>query len=120
MRWLVRVWDILLWWFLPKRRWTWQRLDDFPQLLRERIVYLIGEEEALWQAAFQCPCRCGAILQLNLLRDERPCWAVILPSSGSITIRPSVSKLTGCKSHFLITRGQIIWAKTLRPASSNY
>ncbi|WP_410688422.1 DUF6527 family protein [Chitinophaga filiformis] len=57
-----------------------------------------------------CPCGCGKILYLNLLRDYAPYWAY--KTEGKIiSLSPSVHRTVGCKSHFFITDGKLIWCR---------
>ena len=129
MRWLVALW---LWvWgivsFLPRwllARWlAWKpqffrrkpklyrvaRVDEFPDSLESHKVYLSGEGEHLWAAAMICPCGCCEVIELNLLKKVRPCWSVVEPPDGSISLMPSVWRQKGCKSHFFVRNGRIDW-----------
>jgi len=75
-------------------------------------VYLVGENGDEWVAAFICPCGCKQVINLNLLEYEgRPVWKVQEDSRGRASIVPSVWRHVGCKSHFIIRDGEIIWCK---------
>ncbi len=50
---------------------------------------------------FICPCGCGDLVILSMLEDTSPCWKVI----DKNTIRPSINRIVGCRSHFEITNG---------------
>lgn len=63
----------------------------------------------------QCPCGCGDLLSLNLMTSQRPYWTLKWHSDGTVSVIPSVHKITGCRSHFFIIRSSIIWA-----GDSNY
>jgi hypothetical protein len=84
-------------------------VDDLPDELRQRIVYLAGEGRHLWCAALVCPCGCGEVIRLNLLKDARPCWGVNEHPDGTVSIQPSVWREKGCRSHFFVRRGMINW-----------
>ena len=82
---------------------------ELPDRLNAGIVYLVGEDEYLWFAAMICPCGCGSTLHMNLMPHSRPRWKVIKHDDGSVTLAPSISRLTGCHSHFFLRRSRIVW-----------
>lgn len=45
-----------------------------------------------------CPCGCNEVITLNTLADTKPCWSI----QGN-SIKPSINRIVGCKSHFTIT-----------------
>jgi hypothetical protein len=79
-------------------------VEDFPDVLKPNKVYLAGEANHYWGAALLCPCGCGETIQLNLLKEVRPCWKVKRNSKGAVTILPSIWRRNGCKSHFFCAR----------------
>jgi hypothetical protein len=95
-------------WFHPPYRIKYE--SDFPQVLRRRTIYVIGEHDYPWLLAFECPCGCKATIQLNLLNEATPKWKFqIFPENDKIDVTPSVCRNIGCKSHFFIRNGKIIW-----------
>lgn len=82
-----------------------------PSNLKERTLYVVTEDGVPWQAALICPCGCGENLDLNLLTDERPCWRVSVGPDGAASLAPSVWRTEGCRSHFFVREGEIVWAK---------
>jgi hypothetical protein len=117
---------VFLWWiwsvvtFIP--RWAWSKLfkkqpalyrasqvEEFPDSLKPLTVYLAGELGNLWAAAMLCPCGCGEKIELNLLKQVRPCWSAEQHADRSITLMPSVWRQKGCRSHFFVRRGRIDW-----------
>jgi Family of unknown function (DUF6527) len=88
---------------------TYEVVDDVPEELKPRRVYLVGEGKNLWAAAMVCPCGCNEKIELNLLKGTRPCWHAEPHGDGLVTLSPSVWRKKGCKSHFILQRGQIIW-----------
>jgi hypothetical protein len=84
-------------------------VQEFPDKLDRAMVYLAGEGYNLWAAAMICPCGCGDVIELNLLKRARPCWGVQEHSDGTITLAPSVWRQKGCRSHFILRRGRIDW-----------
>lgn len=99
------------------RLWPWRKLrlyhfirvEEFPDNLEKTKVYLAGEGENLWAAAMVCPCGCGDLIELNLLKQARPCWNVRLHSEGTVSLTPSVWRQKGCRSHFWLRSGRIDW-----------
>ncbi|WP_394339847.1 DUF6527 family protein [Mucilaginibacter conchicola] len=55
-----------------------------------------------------CPCGCKQILYTNLIEDHHPFWKYKL-NGKTISLRPSIDRLVGCRSHFFLTDGKIIW-----------
>jgi hypothetical protein len=84
-------------------------VEEFPHKLDRATVYLAGENNNLWAAAMICPCGCGDVIELNLLKQARPCWSVREHSDGTLTLAPSVWRQKGCRSHFILRRGRIDW-----------
>ena len=77
MNWLKRQWLRLWRWFRPAEApFGTALVDELPDEPSPCTVYIAGEGRHLWCAAFVCPCGCGEIIRLNLLKDARPCWGV--------------------------------------------
>lgn len=110
IRWLKRAWKWAHGLFRRgPRPWATVTVTDPPEEPRPDTVYLVGEGEYLWFAAFLCPCGCGELVQLNLLPDSRPRWSASRHPDGTVSVSPSVSRLAGCRSHFFLRRGLIDW-----------
>ena len=77
-------------------------IDDIPEIISRHVVYVLGSQNKYWALAFLCPCDCGAVIQLNLLKRTYPKWEFTINQQMEITIYPSVWRKTGCKSHFII------------------
>ena len=84
-------------------------LEELPDALHASKVYIIGEGEYQWIAAMIFPCGCGATLQLGLMPEQRPRWKVTEHRNGSVSLHPPVWRLRGCRSHFWLKHGKIIW-----------
>jgi hypothetical protein len=84
-----------------------------PEIFDERTIYVIGKPEP-WLVAFNCPCGCNSIIQLNLLQNAKPKWRLLENSKGRITISPSVWRTEGCKSHFFVRKSKIDWVGSRR------
>jgi hypothetical protein len=89
-----------------------QKVDHIPLNLLPDLIYVIGDDECNWLAAIRCPCGCDELIQLSLVRDARPSWRVAVERGGAATLLPSVWRTTGCKSHFIIYKGRLIWCSS--------
>lgn len=96
-----------------RKRFTFARVEDLPEILREGVVYLVGDTPEPWSASLICPCGCGATISLSLMPHDKPSWQVKL-TGAAITLRPSIWRTKGCKSHFIIRGGRVYWARELR------
>lgn len=101
-----RFWNWL--WGRPTRFRT-KREPDIPETFENQTIYLVGEAEHIWAAAFLCPCGCGETVQLSLLKDARPRWHIVEHKDGTVSLSPSVWRTKGCRSHFFVRLGQIDW-----------
>lgn len=94
--------------FFFKKRYTYKQIGVEPSLIRNNVIYIVEEGTEAETLIFKCPCGCEAVIYLNLLKDTRPVWEYNFKRKR-ITITPSVWRTKGCKSHFIITRGEVIW-----------
>ena len=90
-------------------RYRFSRVIDLPDSPKALIVYVAGQGSHAWGAALLCPCGCGERIDLNLLKQVRPCWTLEEHPDGTISLMPSVWRQKGCKSHFFVRRGKIDW-----------
>lgn len=110
MKWLKRLWHDLWNWFSPApQALRTLKVEDLPDVLDVRAIYLVGEGNYLWFAALVCPCGCAETIFLNLLSGQRPCWRIECHSDGTVSLCPSIWRIRNCHSHFFIRRGQIEW-----------
>lgn len=99
-------------WFSPgEPAWKAYLLDDLPRQPRKHHVYLVVEDGHVWQVAMVCPCGCGDLIQLCVLPETSPSWAVTTHRDGTVTLSPSVWRTTGCRSHFFVRYGRIHWCR---------
>lgn len=94
------------------RAYRFQKVEELPDRLKPFAVYVVGEGENVWAASMICPCGCKEVIELNLLPQVRPRWAVSLHPDGSVSLHPSVWRQKGCRSHFILSNGQILWCDT--------
>jgi hypothetical protein len=85
------------------------RVEDIPDDPTGFTVYLVGEGGNLWAAAMLCPCGCGERIELNLLPQVRPRWSAEEHEDCTVTLTPSVWRQSGCRSHFILRHGCVIW-----------
>lgn len=110
MQWLIRYINkslSLLFW--KQSRYKAKKVEELPDELDRKSVYLVGENNHLWFAAMLCPCGCGSVLQMGLMAAQRPRWTVVEHNDGTVSLHPSVWRIVGCKSHFWLRRGKINW-----------
>jgi hypothetical protein len=84
------------------------RVEDVPEDPAPGVCYLVEDDGFLWAAALQCPCGCGESITLNLI-GQRPRWSAEVDASDLMTVRPSIWRTRGCRSHFWIRNGRIHW-----------
>jgi len=105
------------WW--GNRPWPWRRWsiavrvehgDEIPAQLPFRgAVLVVTAGQPKWMA-FDCPCRRGHRVMLNLDPRRRPVWRVL--SLSPLTIDPSVDDPTmRGHCHFFLHRGRVIWVR---------
>ena len=85
--------------------------DEMPDVLEAGTVYLAGTEDNFWVASMLCPCGCREVIELNLLPQARPCWEAFRHANGTVSLDPSIWRKTGCRSHFWLRKGRIIWCR---------
>ena len=81
-----------------------QRVQYMPKDLNPGVLYV---SEQFGAVAHLCACGCGAKIRTPLGPTE---WSIEETDNGP-TLRPSVGNWQqACQSHYLITRGEVIWA----------
>jgi hypothetical protein len=66
-------------------------------------TYVVQEDGFEEQAAMLCPCGCRRVLQMNLLRDERPYWHLTRHEDNTTSLQRG--------SHFWFRRGRVEWCR---------
>jgi len=106
-------------------RWKYRKrvriasVEELPEVLNVRRLYVIGAEKP-WSAALLCPCGCGETIHMSLLRNDSPSWTLRIEKSGNLpTLSPSVWRTKGCRSHFFLRHGTIVWCGTERTSVKN-
>ena len=83
--------------------------EDIPDHPKNKILYIITEDEKPWSAAMVCPCGCHSVIHLNLLPDERPVWHLTHHLDDTVSLSPSIWRKKGCESHFWLREGRVYW-----------
>lgn len=96
-------------WKYNKGKFSYEIVNEFPAIFKPDIVYIEGQKKQYWSAAFICPCGCRDVIYLNLLSNSNPAWTVRLHWHNCISIKPSVWRKVGCRSHFVLRKGKIRW-----------
>lgn len=105
----------LLWWralvarFAPCRSLKIMQGDTLPAYLPRRNLVLMRDGDDDWSVGLQCPCGCGERLEMMVLKGVPPRRDVKTDNRGRPTLHPSVWLRTGCRSHFSVRRGKILW-----------
>jgi hypothetical protein len=110
MKLLRKIIAIFTEWVQPKHKLFF--VDDLPNNVNDNSIYVVGERESPWLIAFNCPCGCHNLIQLNLLKEADPCWNYKVDTKMKINISPSIWRNNGCKSHFYVRNGKIHWVKS--------
>lgn len=84
-------------------------MEELPDKLETRAIYILGEGEYTWSASMVCPCGCGETLHMSLHKEGRPRWELLRHSDGTVSLKPSIWRKKGCRSHFFFQRGQVRW-----------
>ncbi len=106
-KWISQRYASFYYWWFPLKA---AHCEDLPDRLDLSRVYLVGDDGIPWSAAMLCPCGCGAVIRLSLVTMDRPSWRYRTGERGRITLAPSVWRTTGCRSHFFVRDGRIVWA----------
>ncbi len=80
-----------------------------PQEMEAGVVYLVGSQGFQKWALFRCPGHEEEIIQLSLMPNRRPRWAVTSDFFERPTIDPSVRQLEGSHAHFWVRDGTVAW-----------
>jgi len=72
-----------------------------------KVVVLVGTASFRKWIKFVCPCGCGEVVVLNLMRHIQPCWRVRFDRRRRLSVWPSVRRLNGCRSHFFLVANEV-------------
>ena len=115
---MARMKKLIAWWQslpIPWRAWRIVGYvnagDEVPNRLPDRGVVLVGKPALPTWAVFDCPCRTGHRLMVNLDRTRHTYWSI--DSLKPLSIHPSIDDITSKRRcHFIVRGGKIRWAST--------
>jgi Family of unknown function (DUF6527) len=85
------------------------RYGDAAQLLNRPGDCVIVERSGVQrQLVLTCPDGCGDVLSINLDPRAGRAWR-LYERRGAWSLFPSIEKPNGCRSHFILSRGRIVW-----------
>ncbi len=101
-------------WSAFEERWFDRRIEiakgDFlPPKMPRRNLVLVRDGGEHWSVGFTCPCGCRRTIELLLVPEANPHWKLLVGPRGRPTLTPSVWLRDGCRSHFWVRNGKIIW-----------
>lgn len=79
--------------------------------VKDKILFVVGGKGYVKWVYIKCPCGCGDVLTLSLMKKNKPNWNLKVDKFNRPTLYPSVWKKDGCKSHFWIRKGKLEWAR---------
>lgn len=85
------------------------RGDALPKKMPIRSIVVTVEDNEFWCVGFKCPCGCGYTIELPIIKEAKPRWDLKVNPHNKISLHPSIFLKKGCKSHFWIKEGKVIW-----------
>ena len=112
---MVGIRKLISWWQglpIPWRAWRIvgrvEMGDEVPQRLPDKGVILVGRANHLSWAVFDCPCREGHRLMVNLDQSRYPFWRI--QTYNPLSIHPSIDNVTSQRRcHFMLFGGRVLW-----------
>ncbi len=104
------------WWhWLPFRRMSCigavESADEIPEKLPRSAAIAVASQGQLKWLAFDCPCRAGHRILLNLDRARSPSWTATQKHNGYLSLSPSVNYYDGNRRcHYFVRDGKIVWS----------
>lgn len=103
------------WWhWIPRRTWRIvakvDAADDVPARLPRNGVVVVGSRQQPKWLAFDCPCRTGHRVMVNLDANRSPQWR--FTDERALSVWPSFDcRGPSLRCHYLITRGDVFWLR---------
>lgn len=79
-----------------------------PEAFPAGQLVLVGAHKKFKWLKFRCPCGCGDVQALNLMKSHQPAWSLELHEDLSVSLFPSVHARK-CGAHFWVQRNEIHW-----------
>ena len=83
--------------------------DTLPARLPLWNLVVARDDGEDWSVGMRCPCGCGQRLEMMVLKEVKPRWDIAVDAQGRVSLHPSVWLREGCKSHFWVRSGKIVW-----------
>jgi hypothetical protein len=83
-------------------------VEDLPDDIKKKTLYIIGTKEEPWQVELFCPCGCEDKIVLPTNDTMKPRWYLEV-KKGKPSLSPSIFRSKGCKSHFFLREGYVDW-----------
>lgn len=92
-----------------------QFVEDLPEhdSITSGIIIIVGGKDWAKWVLFKCPCGCGDVLTLSLMKSYKPRWRLRVDKLNIVALSPSVWKKDGCKSHFYFRKSKVKWVYDL-------
>jgi hypothetical protein len=103
-----RIYEKVRSWLTPCMSLRRVKGDLFPEKIPKRTMIML-DDDGPYAIGFSCPCGCGERIELTLMEGVSPRWDLITDEMNRPTLKPSIYKQSGCRSHFWIREGIIIW-----------
>ncbi|QQO20527.1 hypothetical protein JJB98_11675 [Bradyrhizobium diazoefficiens] len=106
-----------IWWrrltaaLTPRRSMVVVEGDMLPKRLPLWNLVVAREDDEDWSVGLRCPCGCGQRLEMLLLKGVKPRWDISVDQRGHVSLHPSVWVREGCKSHFWVRAGKVVWCE---------
>lgn len=84
--------------------------DVFPARLPKKTLLELDDDGA-YAVALRCPCGCQETVELVVMEGVRPRWDLSVDAHGLPTLHPLVWKQSGCRSHFWLRQGRVVWCE---------
>lgn len=102
---------------LPWRKWRVtievENVDELPNRIQGRSAVVVADAGTNKWLVFDCPCRTGHRVMLNIDSRRRPMWK--LTSTTPLTVSPSVDVLRPeRRCHYFVRQGRIEWVPSHR------
>jgi hypothetical protein len=82
------------------------------QEIRCDEIVLVGHHNQLKWAILECPCGCGDIIHVDLMKSHHPHWIVIFEKHDKLSFYPSLwVDEHKCGSHFFISHSNVKWCE---------
>ena len=85
--------------------------DTLPTDLPRGKIVLAAESGEEVCVGMRCPCGCGYGIQLAVFNGASPRWRLIKDRRGRVTLEPSIHLKRGCRSHFWLRAGKVVWCE---------